>query len=323
MKKSYTLLLITILSFLLLTTGCSVKKEPSIYADSSQWVYCENDVSEKKVDVFFVCPTVYYGDEEQLNWEEYDETTQDSYIGAINMEKGIYDDEARFFAPYYHQAAMMAYYQDSMLPFEEAYRDIKEAFSYYLETYNNKRPLILAGFSQGAEMVIRLLKDYCNDKSFNKLLIACYAIGWRFTEAEQEQYPNIHFATGEADTGVLITFDCEDPSVTDTIIIPEGTKTLSINPLNWTTGSTVADKSLNLGACFMNSVGEITKEIPQLTGAYIDETRGALKMTDINMEDYQSSLFGPGIYHTNDYKFFYRNLEHNVQIRIASYQNAH
>ena len=60
------------------------------------------------------------------------------------------------------------------------------------------------------------------------------------------------FAEGETDTGVIVAFNSEAEEITDSLMIPEGTKTLAINPLNWKTDGTSADKSLNLGACFTN-----------------------------------------------------------------------
>ena len=64
-------------------------------------------------------------------------------------------------------------------------------------------------------------------------------------------------------------------------MVPRGTKTLAINPLNWKTDSTPADKTENLGACFTDFSGEITEEIPQFTGAWLDETRGTLIAPDV------------------------------------------
>ena len=43
-------------------------------------------------------------------------------------------------------------------------------------------------------------------------------------------------------------------------MIPEGTKTLAINPLNWKTDGTIAEKNQNAGACFTNYSGEIINE---------------------------------------------------------------
>lgn len=89
------------------------------------------------------------------------------------------------------------------------------------------------------------------------------------------------------------------------------------------TDSTLADKNLNLGACFTDYDGNITKEINNLTGAYIDDVRGALKVTDVTAEEYPAGLdiFEDGIYHLYDYQFFYRNLQNNVQVRLNAYQS--
>ena len=142
-----------------------------------------------------------------------------------------------------------------------------------------------------------------------------------FTEEELEEYPHLNAAQGEDDTGVIVSFNSEAEEITDSMMIPQGTKTIAINPLNWKTDSTPADKSLNLGACFTDYSGEIKEEIPELTGAYLDETRGALKVTDVTPEEYPAGLdlFEDGIYHLYDYQFFYRNLQENVKTRLDAY----
>ena len=88
------------------------------------------------------------------------------------------------------------------------------------------------------------------------------------------------------------------------------------------TDSTVADKSLNKGACFTKYSGEIKKEIPELTGAYLDPSRGTLRVTDVDPEEYSNSLFPDGVYHLYDYQFFFRNLQENVGVRLESYLAA-
>ena len=152
----------------ILIVGCSSAKPASVYADPESWAYAETDMTDKTADVFFVTPTVYLGTEDELSWDSYDEETKASFVGAINMEKGIYDDDARFFAPFYHQAALSAYYASAdsgAAAFDKAYADVKEAFDYYMANWNDGRPLILAGFSQGAQMCIQLLEEYADDQN--------------------------------------------------------------------------------------------------------------------------------------------------------------
>lgn len=321
-----TLGLVLVLSMLaaLCLSGCASQKSENLYALSENWAYLETDASEKTADVFFICPTVYSGDSNRFNMALDDAETKESFLGATNMEKGIYDGDCRFFAPYYQQAGLNVY---EMEPVDReqylsiAYADVKQAFEYYLKHYNNGRPIVLAGFSQGADLSIRLLKDCFADQKTNDLLVACYAIGWHITEAELAEYTHLQVAQSETDVGVIVSFNSEAENITDSLMIPEGTKTLAINPLNWQTDSTPADKTLNKGACFTNYGGNIKKEIPELTGAYIDPVRGALKVTDVTAEDYppRLSIFDSGIYHLYDYQFFYRNLQENVSVRIAEY----
>lgn len=304
--------------------GCSKQNSITDYSNIANWAYFESDATDKNADVFFVCPTVYFGSDDSYNMELTDEDTKEIFLGATNMEKGIYDTDSRFFAPYYSQVGFNVYSMgssDSEQYFELAFDDVKSAFEYYYENCNDDRPIILAGFSQGSDMCIRLLKECFKDKDRQDQLIACYAIGWRITDEEIKEYPQLKFAEGESDTGVIISFNSEAENIDDSLMIPKGIKTLSINPLNWKTDSTIADKSLNLGACFTNYDGKIEKEINNLTGAYIDDVRGALKVNDVTPEEYPAGIdiFEEGIYHLYDYQFFYRNLQNNVQARINSY----
>lgn len=324
MKRLAALPLIFIMIAASFFSGCSDRADIADYSDKSNWAYFENDVSAKTADVFFVCPTVYFGSEDSYNMALDDEKTKENFLGAVNMEKGIYDADSRFFAPYYRQAGLNVYSMEISERedyLELAFDDVKDSFEYYYENCNDNRPIILAGFSQGADMCIRLFKECFRNESRQNQLVACYAIGWSITEEEIEEYPQLKFAEGESDTGVIIAFNSEAESIDGSLMIPEGTKTLAINPLNWKTDSTFADKSLNLGACFTDYDGNITKEVNNLTGAYIDDVRGALKVTDVIYEEYPAGLdiFEDGIYHLYDYQFFYRNLQDNVQTRIDAY----
>lgn len=323
-KKKQSIIISVFIILSICFGGCSKHNSVTDYSNIANWAYFESDATDKNADVFFVCPTVYFGSDDSYNMELTDEDTKEIFLGATNMEKGIYDADSRFFAPYYSQVGFNVYSMgssDSEQYFKLAFDDVKSAFEYYYENCNDDRPIILAGFSQGSDMCIRLLKECFKDKDRQDQLIACYAIGWRITDEEIKEYPQLKFAEGESDTGVIISFNSEAENIDDSLMIPKGIKTLSINPLNWKTDSTIADKSLNLGACFTNYDGKIEKEINNLTGAYIDDVRGALKVNDVTPEEYPAGIdiFEEGIYHLYDYQFFYRNLQNNVQTRINSY----
>ena len=291
------------------------------YSSADNWVYFGVG-DDKDVDLFLVCPTVDTLDEEFMSLEN--DVMKGYFAGALEMERGIYEESTRMYAPYYRQVAMNGYEQD--LTERErrlavAYKDVSDAFAYYLENENNGRPIILAGFSQGSDMVYRLMEEYFGSEEMQQKLVAAYAIGWACTEDMVKEYPQIKPAQSVDDLGVVISFDCEAPEVSETIVNPAGRKAYSINPLNWKTDSTPADKSLNIGSRFMKSSGKIKSETEQLCGCYIDEERGALKVTDVTPAEYPAviSFLPEGAYHIYDYQFFFMNLQENVKHRVELY----
>lgn len=316
--------LMKIILLLVLAAFCSLAsaQEPD-YADTGSWAYWR--VGENKpADLFIVCPTVDLGTGGNKNMSLTDNEAKKNFYGALNMERGIYEQHCRMYAPYYRQAVLAAYdlpANEAEPYFNLAYKDVRAAFVYYMQHENNGRPFVLAGFSQGAEMCLRLLKEFGNDDFVKNNMVACYAIGWRFTLQEAAEYPYIQPAKCADDLGTVIMFNSEAPEVTSSLMVPHGEKSFCINPLNWRTDGTMADKALNSGACFTDYSGSIKREVPQLTGCCIDTERGVLKVTDIDKKQYPPvlSIFTDGIYHLYDYQFFYRNLQQNVGLRINTF----
>lgn len=316
--------LIKIMLLLVLAAFCSMAsaQEPD-YNNTAAWAYWR--VGENKAaDLFIVCPTVDLGTGGNKNMSLADNEAKKNFYGALNMERGIYEQHCRMYAPYYRQAVLADYdlpANEAEPYFNLAYKDVRAAFVYYMQHENNGRPFVLAGFSQGAEMCLRLLKEFGNEDFVKDNMVACYAIGWRFTPQEAEKYPYIQPAKCADDLGKVIIFNSEAPEVTSSRMVPHGEKSFCINPLNWRTDGTMADKALNSGACFTDYSGSIKREVPQLTGCCIDTERGVLKVTDIDKKHYPPvlSIFTDGIYHLYDYQFFYRNLQQNVGLRINTF----
>ncbi len=293
------------------------------YADTENWAYWRAG-GMKEADLFIIAPTVDLGNNGNTNMSLADTAVKANFKGALNMQAGIYADSCRMYAPYYRQAVLADYAlpeNDAAPYFALAYSDVRAAFLYYLQNENNGRPFVLAGFSQGADMCLRLLKEF-DDKDFVKnSMVACYAIGWRLTEDELAVYPQLRPAKGADDLGAIIIFNTEAPGITKSVIVPEKVKTVGINPLNWRTDSKKAPAAMNLGACFTDYSGEPVKEIVHFTGCYLDKKRGTLKVTDVEGKDYPPvlSLFEAGVYHIYDYQFFYLNLQQNVKLRINTF----
>jgi len=298
----------------------SLNAEPD-YKQPESWAY-QDRLKVKPADVFLVAPAVFRGENGELNLSLDNENIKKKFVGAINMEKGIYTPVCALYAPYYRQASLTAYVsEDKDKALNLAYQDVSRSFKYFLQHRDGSRPLVLAGFSQGADMCVRLLKEYGRTGAVKHHLVAAYVLGYGITEADLKQMPGQKMAKDERDTGVIVSFNSEAPSVGSSMLVPKGTKVFGINPLNWKTSSAVADKRLNLGACFTNYTGQIVREVPHLCGAYLDQNRGTLKVTDITPEQYPPilPLFSSGVYHLYDYQFFYKNLQKNVRTRVHSF----
>ena len=209
---------------LLLISAVSCASAESIgkidYSAPSSWAYfAEGD--DRPADLFLICPTVDMGSGGNLNMDISDEELRASFTGALNMERGIYEDVTVMYAPFYRQMTFPVY--EKMIAeegrhLEIAYCDVEDAFLYYIDNLNDGRPFILAGFSQGAQLALMLLEEYFDDEDLQDRLIAAYCIGWKVTEEDLEKYPHLKMAESDDDTGVIISFNSEAENIDTSII---------------------------------------------------------------------------------------------------------
>ena len=291
------------------------------YTREENWAYLEQG-EDKPVDVFFVAPTVI---DDGVYFRIEDGNQRKQMRISLNKHRGLYAEQGAFYSPYYRQMALEVYgwSGEEQQPWRDlAFRDVAAAFQAYLDLYNAGRPFILAGFSQGGELIIRLMIEFFNPatdggRALMDRLVAVYAIGAGLPESTVAAYPWLRPADSAWDTGVIISFDCERPGLTGTVLLPAGSRSLSINPLSWSRDGAYADKSLNLGAYFPGA----DWEVPQLCGCYIEPERGALVVPDINPDLFptDADVLPPGNLHEYDYQFFYRNIQDNVRQRVEAF----
>lgn len=289
------------------------------YADARLWVYRENaePTAEQPADVFFVCPTTCMRRVD--NMDVNDEKERAAFKKAVDMEKGIYDEHARFFAPYYRQKSLPHYGKPGVQ--EIAYADVKKAFLYYLEHDNGGRPFILAGFSQGSEQCLHLIKDVLSEERLHSRMIAAYLIGWCVTERDTAEAPLLRPAQGETDTGVFVAWNTEASSVKGSFLVPAGVRAYCINPLNWRTDAVEVPAEANKGARF--TITDLTAPArPGFCGAVINSERGTLNPLFAEGVEIPGKLmlFGGGVFHVYDPIFFYENHRENVGKRIEAYR---
>ena len=243
----------------------------------------------------------------------------------------VYEDSTNVFMPYYRQAGMMFAAEEAKKSGDPRtafatvpYSDVTAALDYYFENYNNGRPFIIAGHSQGSGIVSLVLKDYFKEHpDYYERMIAAYVIGFSITKEYLEENKHLKFATGESDTGVIISWNTEGPknveqNASNVVLLPNA---ISINPLNWKLDDTYAPASENLGSRVLNEkTGEY--EIKDVgADAKVVPNRGSV-LTNADTEPVGGDTFGPQSYHNGDYALFFNNIKDNVAKRIAAYKES-
>ena len=150
------------------------------------------------------------------------------------------------------------------------------------------------------------------------------AIGYSITKDDLEANQHMKFATGECDTGVIISWHAEGPkNVEANLPLPNliiGKNGISINPLNWKRDETYAPASMNKGSIVMDEKTGAT-EIRDIDGdAQVCLARGTVVTNAKAVPNEMTDLAGPQCYHQDDYSIFYNNIKDNVAKRIAAYK---
>jgi hypothetical protein len=243
--------------------------------------------------------------------------------------------------PYYRQAnlktaaSVTANEFTGLLKDHYPQKDIEAALDYYFEHYNNGRPFIIAGHSQGSAMTRLVLKEYfAKHPEYYKRMIAAYVIGYSVTKDDLAEYPHLRFAQAADDTGVIVSWNVEGPGNKNhsNCVVLDGA--ISINPLNWKRDDTYAPAEENLGSYVQDEETVITnvenvseqqdmkfKIVDIHADAQIDTERGTVVCTTkeypfIQVGEGVPSLFGPESFHNMDYGMYFKNIQENVQTRI-------
>lgn len=323
--KFLILLFVGITTFLL--NSCSTSIEADTYSDidyslDTNWISRGVSQLSNSVDVFYVYPTVNFSETPE-NMDINNIELREKAVGVFAEQASIFAETTKIYAPFYRQVSIAVLdlpSEQSEDYFSIGYNDVKKSFFYYLEHFNQGKPFILAGHSQGSDIILELMKELFDDHALQEKLIASYIIGYSVTDEDLESCKWLKIAQKADDLGVIITYNTQSVDATGSPVLMPGAN--CVNPLSWNTDTTRVNKSFNKGAVFFDENHEIEKEIQNYTDAKIGDN-GALIASTPSPDDYYSptNFFPRGVYHAYDYNFFYRNLEENVKIRIKSYLN--
>jgi pimeloyl-ACP methyl ester carboxylesterase len=274
----------------------------------------KDEQENAEVDVFFIHPTTLIERSEEWNASLDDaEVNEFTDLGPMRHQASVFNGSCRVYAPRYRQAHIKSFFHLSEGGFEAvelAYVDVKAAFDYYLTHYNDGRPIIIAGHSQGTTHAVRLLKDYFDGKALQSQLVAAYLVGMPVKKTE---FRNISPCEKAADCGCFLSWMTFDKGYYPTFYSADYLSNEIHNPITWSDDSTnynhpdehAAILTKNFKLAYKHSISA-------------KPHRGLLwiKKPDVPLLKY---FITTKIWHKADYNLFWVDIRKNVALRVANY----
>ncbi len=274
-----------------------------------------HQVKDSVVDVFFLHPTTHT---KKNKSKQYNASINDAAMNAktdystILYQASVFNEDSRVFAPRYRQAHIKVFFkkqqEETDKIFDLAYEDIKTSFEYYLQHWNNGRPIIIAAHSQGSKMAERLLKEFFEDKPLKSKLVVAYLAGW---PVPKNYFSSLNMCEDSLQTGCLCSWRTFRKGYVPFYLKNENGNSYVTNPLTWDTSNNYVSRQLNKGAVLKN-FNSIYKKT---TGAQI--SNGLLYTRKPKFPG--SFLYFSRNYHIGDINLYYINIRENVKQRIGAY----
>ena len=323
-----------VLVFLAVAFGCGASSggtPPTDYSEAENWLALPSERAHS-ADVIYFYPTAYLrkGGDKPVICDVNNAEMRKEAAAVFKKQATAFETAADIFAPFYRQAdgtyalALSSGARDKLLSGAPLI-DAEAALDWYFEHRSGGRPYILAAHSQGANVLRLLLADYMKKHPDRyKLMVAAYVIGYSIDRDFMAANKNLKFAERADDTGVIISYNTEAPTVTggDPVWLENS---ISINPISWTRGAEEARSRDNLGSLTKQLAdGTLSLDVPGIANARLNLSRGTVVCSSVSQPDYEMSkempqLFGSGIYHGWDYGFYYMNIRRNAKERIKAF----
>ena len=237
-------------------------------------------------------------------------------------------------APRYRQATFGAFLTDQpegQQAIDAAYADVREAFRFFVSSVDPDTPIVLAGHSQGALHLKRLLAEEVRGTPVAARLAAAYLVGWPISVAHDVPELGVPACAAPDQAGCVISWSSfAEPADPGSMLKayaasrgldgePLGTSPIVCsNPLTGQTGGS-APASANLGTLVPDDNVEKGELVPALVPARCDD-RGLLL---IGPPPEMGSYVLPGNnYHVYDIPLFWANLKADVARRVDAWKPA-
>lgn len=313
---------------------------PPDYSKKSSWAALPSENSRAKqvppgvpdpipeetarVDVFFLHPTTYFW---RWHWNAPINGWLSNTIVAVTLagQASAFNGSGQIFAPRFRQLTLEGYqhFDAWTQGLDLAYEDVRRAFEYYLAYNNQGKPIILAGHSQGSDLIIRLTHEFFASGPLQERLIASYPVGTRIYRESEESTERVPVCESPNQTGCFATFRSFAPGGDTKFDIAAGHKPpgppICVNPLTWSSGEPAAPPSANLGTISIPYFS-LSRPQPNVVGGQCKD--GALWIDPPKGFRYWFA-HPDGIYHAYDYELFYMNIREDAARRVRQFFEQH
>jgi hypothetical protein len=300
-------------------------------ADPARWVPAGYAAaSNPRAALFFIHPTSYL-DAGAWNMPlDNAEANQRARL-FIRGQASAFNEVAEIWAPRYRQATFGAFLTtatDAQRALDLAYRDVAAAFDAFVKAIPENKPIFLAGHSQGALHLTRLLREKVAGRPLQRRIVAAYVIGWPVSLTTDIQSLGMPGCTGPDQAGCLLSWQSfaepADPKlILDTYDATtgfngqprRGTPFLCTNPL---TGGApgAAPASANLGTLYPSS-DFATADLRRGTVPARCDDRGILLIGD--PPELPNYVLPGNNYHVFDISLFWGNVRADAKARLAAF----
>jgi hypothetical protein len=289
-------------------------------------------VRGKGAAIFFIHPTSYIS-RDHWNAPIDDPETNARAELFLRGQASALNEAGDIWAPRYRQATFGAFLTsaaESERALALAYGDVSAAFDRFLKEAGPTRPIILAGHSQGALHLTRLLRDrIATDPQLKARIVAAYVVGWPVSRATDLPRMGLPECRAADQTGCILSWESfaepADPSlIVDTYDQTIGfngqprkaTPMICTNPLTGTADA-AAPATANLGTLVPSTdLKTATIAVGSIPARCAD--RGFLLIGDgPNLGPY---VLPGNNYHVYDYSLFWANIRADANRRLEAFK---
>jgi len=303
---------------------------PVVKTDAARWTPAGYKAApQPEVAVFFVLPTSAF-DRSHWNARADDAEASKRADMFLRFQASIFNGVGSVWAPRYRQATFGAFLTDkadARSAIDLAYGDVLAAFDAFLAAQPADRPIVLAGHSQGALHLMRLLKERVAGTPLAARIVAVYAPGWPISVTADLPALGLPACTIADQTGCILSWQsfarpADYKDIRDAFdrgdglagIKRLGTEMLCSNPLSGISDRSLVEPRANFGSLVPSEDFNTGTLTPKGIGAACTAT-GILDIGE-PPAGFAAFVLPGNNYHVYDFPMFWANLRADVERRV-------